>query len=125
MTISVDPAGDTPARLQSLLSDATGSFGWDIVSGEPERTKQVIGRGFGVYYSDAETAADGSRQVTFDPRYVLVDGWGIIRAEYRTASPDPDLLERDVNYLLSEARNSKGIARLGYEAAHLFSCYPR
>jgi protein SCO1/2 len=125
LTISVDPTGDTPTDLSALADDIPGPFAWDLVTGDAARTKQVIGRGFGVYYSEPEIDATGRRQVTFDPRYVLVDGWGIIRAEYRTATPDPDLLERDINYLLSEARNSKGIARLGYEAAHLFSCYPR
>jgi len=56
---------------------------------------------------------------------VLVDGLGIMRAEYRTGAPAPELIARDVNLLVKEAANSDGIARLGYEAAHLFLCYPR
>ena len=58
-------------------------------------------------------------------RYVLVDHLGIMRADYRTGVLDPALLVRDVNLLVEEAANSDGIARLGYEAAHLFLCYPR
>lgn len=130
MTISVDPTAEAEGELQTMLARAQAivpslPFRWDFVTAAPERTKQVIGRGFSVYYGDPVISDDGARQITFDPRYVLVDGLGIMRAEYRTATPDPDLLARDVNYLMGEARNSKGVARLGYEAAHLFSCYPR
>ena len=56
---------------------------------------------------------------------MLVDHLGIMRAEYRTGALDPALLARDVNLLLEEAANSQGVVRLGYEAAHLFLCYPR
>jgi protein SCO1/2 len=48
-----------------------------------------------------------------------------MRADYRTGALDPTILVRDVNLLVEEAANSDGIARLGYEAAHLFLCYPR
>ncbi len=48
-----------------------------------------------------------------------------MRAEYRTGALDPALLARDVTLLLEEAANSQGVVRLGYEAAHLFLCYPR
>lgn len=130
MTISVDPTAGPDSQLRMMEARAQAvapslPFRWDFVTAAPERTKQVIGRGFSVYYGDPVMGEDGARQITFDPRYVLVDGLGIMRAEYRTATPDPDILARDINFLMGEARNSKGVARLGYEAAHLFSCYPR
>jgi protein SCO1/2 len=56
---------------------------------------------------------------------MLVDGSGIIRAEYRTATPDMAIIERDINLLLEEAENIDGPSRYAYEAAHLFLCYPR
>ena len=61
----------------------------------------------------------------FDPAFILVDGWGIMRAEYRTAAPEVDLIMRDIDLVTTEARNSTGAARYAYEAAHLFVCYPR
>ncbi len=134
VTISVDPERDTPARLAQLKQSVgvTGdeaAIPWSLLSAESLRTRMAVGQGFSVYYAEPKMtqSQDGNpvRAITFDPRYILVDGWGIIRAEYRTAEPDPDLLERDVNLLVQEARNSNGLVKLGYEAAHLFACYPR
>jgi protein SCO1/2 len=50
---------------------------------------------------------------------------GIIRAEYRTPEIDPAILLRDIHFVAEEARRSTGAAKLAYEAAHLFMCYPR
>ena len=69
-----------PIRTAGTSSRATNS-----------QLKNVIGGGFGAYYDQAE---DGS--FVFDPQFVLVDGWGIRRAAYRTANPDPALIERDL-----------------------------
>lgn len=131
VTISVDPAYDTPERLFQLKSEvAPGGdepLSWALLTGDPLRIRMAVGKGFGVYFAEPKVGEGGAdtRSVTFDPRYILVDGWGIIRAEYRTAAPDLDTLERDVNLLVSESRNSSGLVKLGYEAAHLFACYPR
>ena len=62
--------------------------------------------------------------VRFDPRYVLVDGAGIVRAEYHSAQLDTARVMSDINILIDEVHNSQGAARLAYEAAHLFRCYP-
>jgi protein SCO1/2 len=129
VTISVDPEFDTPERLAKLQAAAVRPVAdgvpWTFLTSDPLRTRMAVGKGFGVYFAEPKVEPDATRSVTFDPRYVLVDGWGVIRAEYRTARPDPEILERDVNLLVSEARNSSGLVKLGYEAAHLFACYPR
>lgn len=130
VTISLDPQRDTPARLKKVtretLGDVAGAPEWRLLTGDPLRTRYTVGGGFGIYYAPSkESAAQEPDRITFDPRYVLVDGLGIMRAEYRTGAPAPELIARDVNLLLKEAANSDGIARLGYEAAHLFLCYPR
>jgi protein SCO1/2 len=57
--------------------------------------------------------------------FVLVDGAGIIRARYRTATPALEMLQRDIELLATEAYNSQGVLRYAYEAAHLFLCYPQ
>lgn len=133
VTISVDPEFDSSDELRSTVERMSlpvdqPPIAWTLLSGDPLRTKMAVGSGFSLYYSEATSSNDDGnnhRSVTFDPRYYLVDGWGLIRAEYRTAEPDPDIIARDVKLLIQEAENSDGVIRLGYEAAHLFSCYPR
>lgn len=129
VTITLDPERDTVEQLGDTVAQLApdqAAFGWQLLTGDPLRTRYIVGGGFNVYYSDPqEPTADSPGRITFDPRYVLVDQLGIMRAEYRTGQLDPELLTRDVNYLINEAENSKGVARLGYEAAHLFLCYPR
>jgi protein SCO1/2 len=123
VTLTLDPERDTPAVLKlyaAQYQDAPADKApWDWLTGDPLRMKYAVGGGFSVYYEP-----DASGAVTFEPRFVLVDGWGIIRAEYRTIPLDPQRVLRDIDYLTREARSSQGAARLAYEAAHLFRCYP-
>ena len=51
---------------------------WRFATGDPARLKQLIGGGFEAYY-----APDDAGGFQFDPTFVLVDGWGIIRGKYR------------------------------------------
>ena len=129
VTISLDPERDTPERLrqaESAAATATDALPWQLLSGDTLRTRMTVGGGFRVYFSEPKApTAESPGRITFDPRYVLVDHLGIMRAEYRIGALDPALLARDVNLLLEEAANSQGVVRLGYEAAHLFLCYPR
>jgi hypothetical protein len=80
----------------------------------------VIGGGFETYFESQE---DGS--FTYDPAFVLVDGWGIIRGEYRyqTMTPDSERILRHLGVLAEEVRNSRGASSVAYEAAHYFLCY--
>lgn len=118
VTIAFD---DTPAQLHhyaaALGADLTT---WHFLTGEPAHLKQVIGGGFGIYY-----AVQANGTVAHEPTFVLVDGNGIIRARYRTATPDLAVIERDIELISREVRESHGAMRLAYEAAHLFLCYPQ
>jgi protein SCO1/2 len=121
VTVSFDPARDTPADLLRFAESYDADLQrWHFATGEPLQLKYALGGGFGVYYTETD---EGNFE--FDPMFVLVDGWGIMRAEYRTATPDVDRLVRHLDLLFEEARNSEGAARYAYEAAHLFLCYPR
>jgi len=126
VTISLDPEHDTPEVLRTYAdqfqSASANSISWDWLTGDAQRTKYVVGGGFSVYYEKPIGATDTA--VRFDPRFVLVDGAGIIRAEYRSAQPDMARVMSDINILIDEVHNSQGAARLAYEAAHLFRCYP-
>ncbi len=120
VAISFDPERDTPERLAEFAAQhGADSDRWHFVTGDAHQLKNVIGGGFGAYYDQAE---DGSFE--FDPQFVLVDGWGIRRAAYRTAAPDPAIIERDLKLIAKEFENSEGLNRVAYEAAHLFLCYP-
>ncbi len=122
VTISFDPAYDTPAVLRAYADGIGADTGrWRFATAsDPALLKHIVGGGFEVYYQPKD---DGS--FAFDPRFVLVDGWGIIRGQYRyrTVTPDTDRILRHLGVLAAEVRNSKGAATLAYEAAHLFLCY--
>jgi protein SCO1/2 len=120
-SVSFDPEVDTPARLRAYAEElGAGTSAWHFVTGEPDQLKNMIGGGFGVFYSRRD-----DRSYTFDPVFALVDGWGILRAVYRTPTPDVAIVARDIRLIVHEARNSRGASRYAYEAAHLFLRYPR
>ena len=120
VTISIDPEHDTPEVLQAYAAslDADTSR-WHFVTGPLERLKWVVGGGFRVYFDHKE---DG--RIVYDPAFMLVDGLGILRAEYRTADPGADRILSDMQLVIDEVQNSQGANKVAYEAAHLFMCYP-
>jgi protein SCO1/2 len=121
VTISFDPEHDTPDVLRAYAEEAGADPDlWRFVTGDPTRLKYILGSGFEVYYKPNE---DGS--FTFDQVFVLVDGWGIIRGDYRyqTVATDTDRILRHIGVLVEEVQQSQGSARLAYEAAHFFLCY--
>lgn len=121
VTFSIDPENDDTDRLMAFANEmGADPEVWHIATGGPQQLKSVIGGGFSVYYKAQE---DG--RFKLDPAFFLVDGSGVIRAEYLTDSPDIDIILRDMGLLAAEVDNSEGIYRFAYEAAHLFSCYPR
>lgn len=122
VTISFDPEYDTPEVLRAYAE----SVGADpeiwrfATTADPDLLKYVIGGGFESFY---EANEDGS--FTFDPAFVLVDGWGIIRGEYhyQTQTPDSERILRHLSVLAEEVQNSQGASSVAYEAAHYFLCY--
>ncbi|MDI3341241.1 MAG: SCO family protein [Sphaerobacter sp.] len=121
ITISFDPERDSPAALRAA-AEAAGAdpARWRFATGAPELMKLIVGAGFNVFY---ERNPDGSFR--FDPTLVLVDGWGIVRAEYRVGPPPAEQIVNDIRLVANEARRSRGPARLAYEATHLFVCNVR
>lgn len=122
VTISFDPEYDTPAVLQAYAaSHGVDSARWRFATlNDPTLLKTIVGGGFEAYY---EKQPDGSFK--FAPTYVLVDGWGIVRGQYRyeTLASDVDRISRHIGVLVEEVQKSVGANRLVYEAAHLFLCY--
>jgi protein SCO1/2 len=122
VTISFDPQYDSPEVLKAYAeTQGAETTQWKFATTPDEALlKHIIGGGFEAYYQQED---DGSYD--FDPKFVLVDGWGIIRGEYRyqTLTPDTDRILRHMRVLAEEVRNSEGSATLAYEAAHFFLCY--
>lgn len=119
VTIALDTADPSAMRAAAVAAGADGEV-WRWAGGEEETLRDVVGEGFRVFY---EETADG---VEFDPVFVIVDGTGLIRGDYRysTLASDDDRLTRHISLLGEELRNSQGAASLVYEAAHIFLCYP-
>lgn len=146
VTITIDPERDTPAVMADYAAqfgvspEASAEIPWHFTTGpNPELVKIMISSGFDLYHE--KTPVEGGLPDDYDfkfvPMAVLIDGWGIIRAEYRqyeaterlsfsegTTDIDPDIILRDIGLLAQEANYSKGVASAAYEAAHLFACYP-
>jgi protein SCO1 len=121
VTFSIDPDNDDSEKLLTFANQMGADPDiWHFATGGAAQLRSVIGGGFSVYYKAQE---DGSFKL--DPAFYLVDGSGLIRAEYLADSPDIDIIMRDIGLLAAEVDNSEGIYRFAYEAAHLFSCYPR
>lgn len=120
ITVSVDAVRDTPNVLRQFAASLNAdSDYWHFATGDPNQLKQMIGGNFNTYYAPQN---DGGFEL--DPAFILVDGWGVQRAEYREPEPDLAIIQRDINLLLQESKNSEGITKYAYEAAHLFLCYP-
>jgi protein SCO1/2 len=123
ITISLNPEQDTPEKLSHFADQWTSDnnhIPWQWLTGESQQIRATVGGGFDLYY-----VAEENGRIQFQPRYVLVDRLGMIRARYFQAIPDTEILLRDINFLTEEAANSEGAQALAYEAAHLFACYPR
>jgi protein SCO1/2 len=127
--------GDTEFRLVTIALDGDGPEGladaaarsgadgrtWRWVGGDERSVRNVVAVGFERYYE-----VDDAGAVSFDPGFVLVDGNGVIRGEYRyqTLASDADKFIRHFQILADEVRNAEGAVAVAYEAAHLFLCYP-
>jgi protein SCO1/2 len=121
VTVSVDAERDTPGALRAFGERLGADFSrWSFLTGDEARLRQVVGGSFGMYYS---RQPDGG--YALDTRLWLVDGWGLVRAEYSTRLPGLSRVMRDIRLVADEAANSVGVARYAYEAAHLFGCYSR
>ncbi len=121
VTIALE-ADPTPEQLATAAA-ATGADGeqWRWVGGTESQIQNTVGVGFRRY---REVLDDGT--IEFDSGYVMVDGWGVIRGDYRfrTLSDDAEKTTRHLGMLATEIRYASGPGAIAYEAAHLFSCYP-
>jgi protein SCO1/2 len=122
VTIALDDAPTTAELEEAARRSGADGDAWRWIGGDPDRIRTVVGTGFRRFYE----VSGSERSVRFDPGFVLVDGSGVIRGEYRyqTIANDADKLVHHIDILATEIRRADGPAALAYEAAHLFLCYP-
>ena len=117
VTISLDPARDSPGQLAGFIAaNGLTAPNWRFLTGDPGVLHAVLGHGFEVVY---EELPDGT--LRFEPTIILVDDRGIVRAEYRDELPSTERLARDVESVVNEATTA-GVSGMVYGAAHLFGC---
>lgn len=119
VTIALDPIEDPPALAEAESAAGADGERWQWVGGTEAELANVVGAGFRRPY---QATSDGG----FDPGFILVDGLGVVRGDYRyeTLGDTADKLVRHVDILADELRYKHGAASLAYDAAHLFLCYP-
>ncbi len=122
ITVALDDGPSIDALDAAGLRSGADGDRWRWIGGDAVTVKTVVGSGFGRYFELDPDSGD----VDFDPGFVLVDGAGVIRGEYRyqTLASDADKLVHHIDILAAEARNAHGATAVAYEAAHLFLCYP-
>lgn len=101
LTVSVDPAGDTPGRLRAYAR-RHGADGrrWVFLRGSVPDTYRLLYEGFRLPMS-TDPKAPAELRVTHSTRFVLVDRAGAVRGYYDALSDiENDALARDARRLL-------------------------
>jgi len=99
VSISVDPARDTPPALAAYAERyGADPERWTFLTGERDALYELIGKGFLLSVSERspEEAGDSGDLITHSDRFVLVDRQGRIRGYYH------GLEEEDVDRLLRD-----------------------
>lgn len=136
VTITFDPERDTPERLRQYAQQMYASpEGWFWLTGDPITIRRLVGGQFGVYFEKIASDQDnggavshhhGSQPGGYDfvhaTVFLLVDGDGVIRSEYRQML-DVDRAMRDIRLVVRE-QNAGVLVRPLWEAAHLVRAYP-
>ncbi len=103
------------ATLAYLADQAPASGTWVVLG---DSRSEDLDRILDAFRVPRRVAGD---RAVVDPALVIVDPLGIVRAEYRSL-PEAGVLAGDLDALTREIRNSRGLRRYLYEAAHLFTC---
>lgn len=108
VSITVDPANDTPERLREYGT----RFGqdpahWSFLTGDIAAIKAAAEQGFKVALEPAAAAVD----IVHSEHFILVDTTGEIRGYYRAEKPELTRMTMDVSRLLQEADRAKGTKR--------------
>ena len=106
VTLSFDPAHDTPAEMRRYAGDqASRGIEWRFLTTRSERSLVPLLEGFG---QDVRVEADGNghgrRRLAHVLKVFLIDGRGMVREIYTTAYLYPEVVLADVETILMEER---------------------
>lgn len=115
VTIIVDGAGEPETLQRFAAAHGIDDGGWSVLSGSDVAVRAVVTSGFNV-----QLDGGSGGQVAVDPAVFLADHAGFLRAEYRTSTPQVDVIHADIERILDEA-GAGGVGGLFYNAAHSLS----
>lgn len=104
VSISVDPAHDTPAVLAAYAQRFSADTSrWSFLTGPLEDIERTVVQGFKVHIGKPETRADDPTliDIMHGEHFVLVDAAGTIRGYYRAEPAGMEELEARVRALVS------------------------
>jgi protein SCO1/2 len=107
LSITVDPANDTPERLRTAEEGYGVDYPrWRLLTGAPERVRELCVSGFRVPGFEDAVRADGD--IPHTTKVVLVDGSGHIRGYYDTDESGLDEVFYRSQHVLEEMRKGAG-----------------
>lgn len=103
VSISVDPAVDTPEVLREYASRyGADTSRWSFLTGSPEDVERVVYRSFRLPMGERMDRDDGTYDILHTARFLLVDRRMTMRGLYETDRAGLDRLEHDIARLLEE-----------------------
>lgn len=97
VSISVDPAHDTPEVLAAFAAKHEASERWRFLTGDPAAVRSLAVQGFKLGVADNPAETDPGMAITHSDRFVLVDSEGRVRGYYDAFDPaSMERLDRDL-----------------------------
>lgn len=101
VSISTDPAKDTPEVLQQYAHRFNASEKWLFLTGDKQQIYSVANEGFKLSLTEDPAAAE---PITHSTRLALVDRKGMVRGYYEgVGADDTERLKEDIRRLLGES----------------------
>ncbi len=103
VSVSVDPAHDTPERLREYAARYRADTSrWSFLTGDPESMRLTIERAFAQPVGERTEIGDGRYDILHAGRFMLIDRRGRLRGLYETNAEGLGRLEHDALRLVDE-----------------------
>lgn len=103
VSVSIDPAHDTPEVLAAYAARHGASPRWRFLTGDPAAVRALARDGFKLGVDEVPGEADPGLAIAHSDRFVLVDAAGRVRGYYDPFDPESlARLERDLSALRDE-----------------------
>ncbi len=103
VSVSVDPAHDTPERLREYAARYRADTSrWSFLTGDPESMRLTLERAFAQPVGERTEIGDGRYDILHAGRFMLIDRRGRLRGLYETNAEGLGRLEHDALRLVDE-----------------------